>query len=79
MLVFQKEFEKLYNKKFEHFQPITLMAIELILNEMILINSMAQVLLLGKMERSYIFMVVVILEFLQIMLLKPAMSLRIPI
>ena len=63
--------EKLW-KKFEYFQLITIIATEVILIRMI--NGMTQVLLLGRMV--YIFnMVVVILEYLQIVLLMSLKSL----
>lgn len=69
------QIEKLYNIKFEYFQMITIIAVEVILNRMILINSMAQVLLLGRMEKSYIFNMLVVIEYLQIVLLKPLKNL----
>lgn len=69
------QIEKLYNIKFEYFQMITTIAVEVILNWMIQINSMAQVLLLGRMEKSYIFNMLVVIEYLQIVLLKPLKNL----
>ena len=54
---------------------ITTIAVEVILNWMIQINSMAQVLLLGRMEKSYIFNMLVVIEYLQIVLLKPLKNL----
>ena len=48
----QTIFEKLYNIKFEYLQLITIIAVEFVLNKMILMNSMAKVLLLGWTEKS---------------------------